>query len=164
MVDTYWLRRMIILRSIMTNDLKRCYYCGTTEDVNLHHVIHGNKEKKALSMQYHLLIGVCGYHHRGDNGIHGKYGKEMDLKLKAEAQRIWEDRRIRKGKSTPENARQEWIDIFGEDYILQFNNYINECKADFISEEEEKQILDEIHEESIWEQQTLKQRRDKSQN
>lgn len=131
---------MIILRSIMTNDLKRCYYCGTTEDVNLHHVIHGNKEKKALSMQYHLLVGLCSYHHRGDNGVHGRYGYEKDLKLKSEAQQIWENRRVRKGKSTPEDARQEWLDIFGEDYIQKFDDYINECKDDLLEKNEEDAV------------------------
>lgn len=131
----------------MTDDLKRCYFCGTTEDVNLHHVIHGNKLAKQLSMQYHLLVGCCSYHHRGDNGIHGKYGYEMDLKLKSEAQRIWQERRVRKGKSTPENVKEEWLAIFGVDYIKEFDDYINECKRDFITEEEEMRILEEIHKE-----------------
>ena len=70
----------------MTNNLDQCYYCGTTEDVELHHCIHGNKKNRNLSTQYHLLIGICSECHRGINGIHGKYGKEKDLKLQAEAQ------------------------------------------------------------------------------
>ena len=115
----------------MTDDLSRCYYCGTTENVELHHCIHGNKENRSLATQYHLLIGVCSNHHRGDNGIHGRYGKEMDLKLQAEAQRAWEQRRIRKGKSQPDTVRDEWLAIFGKDYIKEFEDYVEECKEDF---------------------------------
>ena len=114
----------------MTDNLDVCYYCGTTENVELHHCIHGNKENRSLATQYHLLIGCCSQCHRGIYGIHGKYGKEKDLKLQAEAQDVWEKRRVRKGKSKPESVRQEWIDIFGIDYIKEFEDYIQECKDD----------------------------------
>ena len=120
----------------MTDNLDVCYYCGTTENVELHHCIHGNKENRSLATQYHLLIGICSQCHRGIDGIHGKYGKEKDLKLQAEAQDVWEKRRVRKGRSKPESVRQEWIDIFGKDYIKEFEDYIQECKDDlFISSE-----------------------------
>ena len=132
----------------MTDNLNKCYYCGTTENVELHHVIHGKIGRK-LATQYHLLVGCCSECHRGEAGIHGKHGYEKDLKLKSEAQRAWEDRRVRKGKSAPENVRQEWLDIFGIDYIKEFNDYINECKRDFITEEEEEKILQEIHKEDL---------------
>lgn len=135
------------MRSIMTDNLKKCYYCGTTENIELHHCIHGSKENRSLATQYHLLIGICPRCHRGADGIHGKYGTEKDLKLQSEAQQAWEDRRIRKGKSTPETVRQEWLDIFGIDYIKKFNDYIDECESDFITEEEEKEMLKKIHDE-----------------
>ena len=101
----------------MTDNLKQCYYCGTTDNVELHHCIHGNKTNRGLSTQYHLLVGLCESDHRGINGVHGKYGREKDLKLQAEAQETWEKRRISKGKSTPDNVRNEWINIFGVDYV-----------------------------------------------
>lgn len=126
------------MRSIMTDNLKVCYYCGTTEGVELHHCIHGNKENRALSTQFHLLIGCCSNCHRGINGIHGKYGKEKDLKLQAEAQQAWEKRRVRKGKSKPDTVRQEWLDIFGIDYIKIFQDYINECEEDFVNNDDIK--------------------------
>lgn len=114
----------------MTDNLSVCYYCGTTENVELHHCIHGNKENRSLATQYHLLIGCCENCHRGINGIHGKFGKEKDLKLQAEAQEAWEKRRVKKGKSKPENVRQEWMDIFKVDYIKEFEDYIKECEDD----------------------------------
>lgn len=123
------------MRSIMTDNLEVCYYCGTTEDVELHHCIHGNKKNRSLATQYHLLIGCCGECHRGIDGIHGKYGKEKDLKLQAAAQEAWGQRRIKKGKSKPENVRQEWIDIFEVDYIKEFEEYIKECEDDLTSKD-----------------------------
>ena len=134
------------MRSIMTDNLGECYYCGSTENIEKHHCIHGKIGRK-LATQYHLIVGLCPDHHRGDNGVHGKYGFEKDLKLKSEAQQAWEERRVRKGKSTPEEAREEWLAIFGIDYIREFVDYINECKRDFITEEEEEKILEEIHKE-----------------
>lgn len=132
------------LRSIMTDNLKVCYYCGTTEGVELHHAIHGKIGRK-LAIQYHLTVGLCEKCHRGKYGVHGKYGYEKDLKLKAEAQEAWENRRVRKGKSKPEIVRQEWLNIFGIDYIKEFTDFIDECERDFITEEEEERILEELH-------------------
>ena len=129
----------------MTDNLDVCYYCGTTENVELHHCIHGNKENRSLATQYHLLIGCCSQCHRGIDGIHGKYGKEKDLKLQAEAQDVWEKRRVRKGRSKPESVRQEWIDIFGVDYIKEFEDYIAECENDLVSSEDEDKIFHELY-------------------
>ena len=137
------------MRSIMTNNLNECYYCGTTENVELHHCIHGSKKNRDLATTYHLLIGICSNCHRGINGIHGKYGKEKDLKLQAEAQQAWENRRIRKGRSTPENVREEWLDVFEVDYVKEFEDYLEECKNDFVTEEEEEKMLEEIHKEDF---------------
>jgi len=128
----------------MTDDLTKCYYCGTTENVDTHHCIHGKIGRK-LSTQYHLLVGLCEEHHRGRFGVHGKYGYEKDLKLKAEAQQKWEERRVKKGKSTPDEVRDEWMAIFGIDYIKEFDDFIHECERDFITEEEEERIFAELY-------------------
>lgn len=42
-----------------------------------------------------------------------------DLQLKREAQKAWESRRIKKGKSTPDTVREDWIRIFGVDYLSE---------------------------------------------
>ena len=132
------------LRSIVTDNLEVCHICGSTENVDLHHCLHGKIGRK-LATTHHLLVGLCSECHRGKNGVHGKYGYEKDLKLKAEAQQAWEERRVKKGKSTPENVREEWMRIFGVDYIKEFVDFINECERDFITEEEEEKILEEIY-------------------
>lgn len=132
------------MRSIMTDDLEHCYYCGSTDNVEKHHCIHGKIGRK-LSTQYHLIAPLCNLCHRGRFGVHGKYGYEKDLKLKAEAQEAWEQRRIRKGKSNPDTVREDWMNVFGVDYIHEFEDFINECERDFITEEEEEKILAEIY-------------------
>ena len=73
----------------MTDNLNECYYCGTTENVELHHCIHGNKELRSLSTSAHLIIPCCSTCHRGMNGIHGKYGKEKDLKLQTNCRSLY---------------------------------------------------------------------------
>ena len=136
------------MRSIMTDNLKVCYYCGATEGVELHHCIHGNKELKRLATSQHLLIGCCALDHRGINGIHGKYGKEKDLRLQALAQETWEERRIKKGKSTPNTVRNDWIAMFEKDYIKEFNLYIDECKQDLVPlERDEEELLQQLYDE-----------------
>lgn len=136
------------LRSIMTDDLEHCYFCGTDENVELHHCIHGSKEMRRLSTAAHILIPCCSACHRGLNGIHGKYGKEKDLKLQALAQEIWENRRIKKGKSTQETARDDWIRMFHKDYIEEFNNYINDCKKDLVPlNRDEEELLQQLRKE-----------------
>ena len=115
------------------------------ENVELHHCIHGNKENRSLATQYHLLIGICGECHRGVNGIHGKYGYEKDLKLQADAQQAWEQRRIKKGKSTPDTVRDEWIEIFKKDYIKEFEEYVKECEDDLVTQHEEDELIKGIN-------------------
>lgn len=134
------------MRSIMTDDLKVCYFCGKTENIDLHHCIHGKIGRK-LATQYHLLVGLCQDHHRGMCGVHGKYGYELDLKLKKEAQVAWENRRVKKGKSSEDTVRNEWIKIFGIDYVKEFQDLVDECKRDFITEEDEERILEELYKE-----------------
>lgn len=107
------------MRSIMTDNLDVCYFCGETENIELHHCIHGNKTLRQLSTTHHLLIGICSTCHRGPNGVHSKNPKGKDIRLKREAQAAWESRRIRKGKSKPETVREDWIRIFGVDYLSE---------------------------------------------
>ena len=134
----------------MTDDLGKCYICETRENVELHHCIHGSKELRQLSTSQHLIVGCCSLDHRGINGIHGQYGKEKDLKLKAFAQECWEKRRIKKGKSTIDTARDDWIKLFGKDFIKEFDEYIEECKNDLVPmERDEEELLQQLQEETL---------------
>ena len=94
------------MKSIIVDDLKHCFVCGTTENVEVHHCIHGTSGRK-LATRHHLTVGLCSEHHRGTNGVHGKNGAEFDLELKQLAQISFEKK----------DSRSDWMKIFGRNYL-----------------------------------------------
>lgn len=66
---------------------KRCYVCDTTSNIHLHHIMFGKNRKKADEDL--LTVYLCREHHEGTNGVHGKNGHELDLKLKKIAEQKW---------------------------------------------------------------------------
>lgn len=95
------------MKSIITKNLKVCFNCGKERDIEVHHCIHGTAGRK-LATKYHLVVGLCPECHRGMYGVHGKYGRDLDLFLKRTAQEAWE------GKY---GDRIDWIRIFGRNYL-----------------------------------------------
>ena len=95
------------MRSIIVKDLKVCCECGSMQNVEVHHCIHGTAGRK-LATRYHLLVGLCPECHRGTHGVHGKYGHELDLKYKRMAQEAWEKKH---------GNREDFIRIFGRSYL-----------------------------------------------
>lgn len=84
-----------------------CRVCGRQGYVERHHALHGSNRKKCN--RYPLLIfPLCPSCHRGHRGVHGRDGHELDLKLKREAQAIFEKEY---GK------RKEFVNIFGRSYF-----------------------------------------------
>lgn len=66
-----------------------CYNCGDTRNLEEHHVFFGDKDHKA-SEHYGLKVHLCpGCHRWPKTGVHGD-NTELDLRLKKEAQRIFE--------------------------------------------------------------------------
>lgn len=74
------------MSSIITNK-KECYVCGTTSNLHCHHILFGKNRKKAD--EDGLTVYLCREHHEGTKGVHGKLGKELDEKLKKEAELRW---------------------------------------------------------------------------
>lgn len=73
------------MKSIIQNE-KRCYITGATENLHEHHVYHGPNRK--ISEKYGLKVYLIGeLHNLGDYGVHGKYGHELDLRIKQEVQK-----------------------------------------------------------------------------
>lgn len=66
---------------------KICAVCGSSNNIHIHHIIFGKNRKKADEDK--LVIPLCYEHHEGMHGVHGKYGSELDLKLKKEAEIKW---------------------------------------------------------------------------
>ena len=75
--------------SIIQADTDYCYVCGRY-GTEVHHCIYGNANRR-LADKYKLLVGLCYAHHRGKYGVHNG-NKELDIMLKQEAQRRFEEK------------------------------------------------------------------------
>lgn len=65
---------------------KRCYLTGREDNLHEHHVFYGTGKRK-LSERYGLKIWLSGeFHNLSDYGVHGKHGRELDLKIKRDVQ------------------------------------------------------------------------------
>lgn len=95
------------MTSIITDNLKVCYHCGSVRDIEVHHCIHGTAGRK-LATKYHLVVGLCPECHRGTYGVHGKNGAYLDRQLKEIAQKKWEEKY---------GTREEWLAVFGRNYL-----------------------------------------------
>lgn len=68
---------------------KECYVCGIQSNLHSHHIFFGNPNRK-LSEKYGMKVWLCWQHHEGTFGVHGKMGHELDMQLKQEAQKVFE--------------------------------------------------------------------------
>ncbi|MBO5610597.1 MAG: hypothetical protein J5929_09565 [Eubacterium sp.] len=95
------------MKSIIIKDLKVCAECGTTENVEIHHCIHGTAGRK-FATKYHLLIGLCSTHHRGSEGVHdNNNNNDLDLKYKRMAQEAFEKK----------YSHEKWMEEWGKNYL-----------------------------------------------
>ena len=77
------------MKSILQSK-KECYICFSTNNLEVHHCFFGSANRK-LSEQDGLKVWLCYEHHRGTNGVHGKNGSELNIKLKQIAEKKWID-------------------------------------------------------------------------
>ena len=83
---------------------RECYICGTTLNLESHHIMHGTSNRKNSEM-YGLKVWLCHRHHTGDEGVHFK--KDLDLMLKQTAQKEFEKT----------HTREEFMTIFGRNWL-----------------------------------------------
>ena len=95
-----------LINSIIQKN-KKCYICGTTQNLHLHHVIFGKNRKKADKDK--LTVYLCWNHHEGTNGVHGKKGHDLDIKLKQIAQARWCE--------YYDKTTKEWLEKYGRNYL-----------------------------------------------
>jgi hypothetical protein len=88
-------------------DKKICYVCETTRNLHEHHTMFGKNRKKAEKDG--LKVYLCYEHHEGTNGVHGKNGHDLDLRLKKISQEIWQ-RKYNK-------SVEEFIKRYGKSYL-----------------------------------------------
>lgn len=80
-----------------------CSNCGYEGIVEKHHVFFRSKARALKNCELNL-VDLCSDCHRGTQGIHGKLGHKLDIKLKREAQnsliKALQDNEIEKGETT----------------------------------------------------------------
>ncbi len=90
-------------KSILQSE-KECFMCGTTRNLERHHVIFGRAGRK-ISDKLGLTIWLCYEHHKGRLGPH--LDSETDLRLRRFARPCYEDK----------HSRDEWIEKIGRNYL-----------------------------------------------
>lgn len=58
---------------------KECFICGTTENLEDHHVFYGHKNRN-VSEKYGMKVWLCNRHHTGTEGIHKLTARDLELK------------------------------------------------------------------------------------
>jgi len=89
-----------LAKSILTDDMSKCFICGS-KPVAWHHVIYGTANRKKAD-KYGLILPLCPSHHQE---VH-EGNKILDKKLKAYAQKKFEE-------TYPE---ERFVQIFGRNY------------------------------------------------
>ena len=67
------------------SDIHFCRVCYSSYGVELHHIIFRSKVPSLTDCKLNHVY-LCSRHHRGENGVHGKYGDKLDKELKKEFQ------------------------------------------------------------------------------
>lgn len=93
------------MKSILQNK-KESYISGKTYDLEEHHIFFGTANRR-ISEKQGFKVWLTAEEHRGTYGVHGKLGKKLDLKLKQEVQRKYEET----------HTRNEFIKLIGKNYL-----------------------------------------------
>ena len=107
--------------SILCTRKGTCFHCGSHGLTEQHHIFFGAGRRK-ISDREGLVVYLCPDCHRGDEGVHGKHGDQLNTELKTIAQRAWE---ANYKKTYPyknhadDAAREAFIRLMGKNYILE---------------------------------------------
>ena len=93
------------MKSILQNK-KESYISGNTYNLEEHHIFFGTANRK-ISEKQGFKAWLTAEEHRGTYGVHGKFGRNLDLKLKQDAQRKYEET----------HTREEFIKLIGKSYL-----------------------------------------------
>ena len=93
------------MKSLISN-AKQCLVCGTTYNLHKHHIYGGNG-RRDKSEKYGCWVYLCFRHHNGAGvGVH--FNKALDLRLKQDCQKEWENQF---------GSRDDFIKTFGRSYL-----------------------------------------------
>ena len=93
------------MKSILQSE-KVCYLTGSTYNLHRHHIYAGSRRQ--ISEREGFWVWLTGYYHNQSNeGVHGKDGHALDLWLKQECQRKYEEN----------HSREEFMRLIGKNYL-----------------------------------------------
>lgn len=93
--------------SVLQHDDVCCYVTGSTINLHKHHIYFG-RGMRDISEKYGFYVYLTVDLHEGTNGVHGKNGHDLDMQLKIECQRAFEEQG---------HSRAEFMAIIGKNYI-----------------------------------------------
>lgn len=100
--------------SILTTDRPgQCLICGSTENIELHHIFFGTANRK-VSDRLGLTCHLCREHHTGNSGVHFCPNMDITLKITAEESYIYD--REAEGM-TREQAIDQFRKEIGKNYV-----------------------------------------------
>ena len=94
------------MKSILQTE-KCCYITGTTYNLHKHHIYFGNPGRKISEANGFWVWLTGSLHNQSNEGVHGKNGHALDLKLKQDCQRKFEET----------HSRDEFMAVIGKNYL-----------------------------------------------
>ncbi|WMI81812.1 hypothetical protein [Anaerotignum sp. MB30-C6] len=91
--------------SVLQGKEKECYITGRTDNLEKHHIYMGKNRK--ISDDNGFFVYLTLELHKGTHGVHGKHGNELDMKLKQDCQRAFEE----------ENSHERFMELIGRNYL-----------------------------------------------
>lgn len=95
-----------MMQSILQSE-KECFITGNTQNLHKHHIYFGNPGRKISEREGFWVYLVGRLHNQSNEGVHGKNGHELDLYLKRECQKKYEET----------HTRDEFISLIGRNYL-----------------------------------------------
>ena len=92
-------------KSIMQSE-KVCYVTGSTYNLHKHHIYAGGRRQ--ISEREGFWVYLTGsLHNQSNDGVHGKNGHYLDMKLKQVCQRKYEET----------HSREDFLRLIGKNYL-----------------------------------------------
>ena len=92
--------------SILNTERGICFNCQRICNTEEHHIYFGNGNRR-ISDRMGFVVYLCPECHRGDYGVHGKYGRELNLALKRRCQAVFEET----------HSRDDFRNLIGRSYL-----------------------------------------------
>lgn len=88
-------------------DQRECYITGVTDGLHKHHIYKGNPLRQISERNGFWVWLRWDWHNGADYGVHGKYGHDLDLRLKRACQEKYEET----------HTRAEFMALIGRNYL-----------------------------------------------